>query len=76
MEAIYIRYNKAVLMRRLDKRSESDKNANYKSLISQYYDRDPQLSDIKFEIKSITPEIDILEELNEFEKKIDSLIKT
>ncbi len=63
-------------MRRLEKRPESDKNANYKNLISQYYDRDPHLNDVKNQIKSITPEISILEELNEFEKKIDSLIKT
>ena len=63
-------------MRRPDKRSDYDKNANYKNLITQYYDRDPHLSDVKNQIKTITPDIEILEELNEFEKKIDSLIKT
>jgi hypothetical protein len=52
----YLGYNIST-MRRLDKRSETDKNANYKSLISQYYDRDPHLSDVKYQIKSITPEI-------------------
>lgn len=63
-------------MRKTEKRTETDKNANYKSLISQYYDRDPHLSDVKAQIKTITPEIDVLDELNEFEKKIDGLIKT
>ena len=63
-------------MRKNDKRNESDKSSNYKNLIAQYYDRDPHLTDVKTEIKSITPEIDILDELNEFERKIDALIKT
>ena len=58
------------------KKNESDKTTNYKNIIAQYYERDPHLSDIKAEIKSITPEIDILDELNDFEKKIDALIKT
>lgn len=44
-------------MRRGDKRPESDKNANYKNLLAQYYDRDPHLSDVKEQIRSITPEI-------------------
>lgn len=60
----------------MEKRTETDKNANYKNLISQYYDRDPHLGDIKGQIRSITPEVDVLDELNEFEKKIDGLIKT
>lgn len=34
-------------MRKGEKRSESDKNTNYKNLIAQYYERDPHLSDIK-----------------------------
>ena len=63
-------------MRKNDKRNESDKSSNYKNLIAQYYDLDPLLPDVKTEIKSITPEIDILDELNEFERKIDALIKT
>lgn len=63
-------------MRRVEKRPETDKNANYKNLIGQYYDRDPHLADVKQQLKSITPEILILDELNDFEKKIDSLIKT
>lgn len=53
-------------MRKNDKRNQSDKSSNYKNLIAQYYDRDPHLTDVKAEIKSITPEIDILDELNEF----------
>lgn len=63
-------------MRRSDKRGDYDKNANYKNIITQYYDRDPHLSDVKSEIKTITPDIEVLEELTEFEKKIDALIKT
>ena len=65
-----------LIMRKTEKRPEPDKNANYKNLISQYYDRDPHLSDVKDQLRAITPEIDILDELNDFEKKIDSLIKT
>lgn len=34
-------------MRRGEKRAESDKNSNYKTLITQFYDRDPHLSDVK-----------------------------
>jgi hypothetical protein len=44
-------------MRRSEKRSDPDKNANYKNLIVQFYDRDTHLQDVKEEIKSITPEI-------------------
>ncbi len=55
---------------------ESDKNTNYKSVITQYYEKDNYLSDVRDQVKLITPEIEILGELNEFEKKIDSLIKT
>ena len=51
-------------MRRGDKKTDYDKNVNYKSLITQYYDRDPHLSDVKPEIKSITPDTDVLEELS------------
>lgn len=34
---------------------EESKNINYKNLIAQYYDRDPQLNDIHEEIYQITP---------------------
>jgi hypothetical protein len=34
-------------MRRTEKKHEADKNANYKNLIAQYYDRDSHLSDVK-----------------------------
>lgn len=63
-------------MKKGEKRPEVDKNANYKNLIAQYYEKDNHLSDVRDEIRSITPEIEILDELNEFEKKIDNLIKT
>lgn len=63
-------------MRRGEKRGEGDRHANYKNLISQYYERDAQLSDVRAEVRAVTPEIDILEELNDFERKIDTLIKT
>jgi hypothetical protein len=55
-------------MRRAEKKQEYDKNANYKNIITQYYDRDPQLGDIKPQIRAITPEVDILDELNDFER--------
>ena len=51
-------------MRRTEKRSDYDKNANYKGLIAQYYDRDPHLTDVKQEVQKITPDVQILEELN------------
>lgn len=64
------------MMKKGQKKNENDKVTNYKNIIAQYYQRDPHLSDIKQEINNITPEIQILDQLNEFEKKIDALIKT
>jgi hypothetical protein len=48
-------------MKKGEKKPESDKNTNYKSLITQYYEKDNHLSDVKEEIKTITPEIEILD---------------
>lgn len=63
-------------MKKGEKKPESDKNTNYKSLITQFYEKDNHLADVRDQVKPITPEIDILDELNDFEKKIDALIKT
>jgi len=61
-------------MRRGERKAE-EKNINYKNLISQYYDKDHHLNDVKPIVRTVTPEIEIMNELNEFEKKIDTLIK-
>lgn len=37
------------------KRADNEKNINYKNLITQYYDKDPQLSDASHLIRPITP---------------------
>lgn len=42
-------------VRKDQKRSEIEKNVNYKNLINQYYSRDPQLQDIKEKIKVDAP---------------------
>lgn len=63
-------------MKKGERKPDSDKTTNYKNLLTQYYDKDNHLSDVREEVRAITPEIDILDELNEFEKKIDALIKT
>jgi hypothetical protein len=63
-------------MKKGERKPEVDKNTNYKSLLTQYYDKDNHLSDVRQEIRSVTPEIDILDELTDFERKIDALIKT
>ena len=44
-------------MRRSEKKGEYDKNANYKNLLTQYYDRDPHLNDVKSQVRAITPDI-------------------
>ena len=61
-------------MRRSEKKAE-EKVHNYKALIAQYYEHDPLLQDVKTEVAAISPDIEILTELNKFEQKIDSLIK-
>ena len=48
-------------MKRSDKKPDPDKSINYKNLISQYYDRDPLLSDLKQQLTPIAPDINILE---------------
>ena len=63
-------------MRRPEKKGESEKHANYKNLITQYYNKDPFLSDQAGSLRKDFPEIEILETLNNFEKKLDALIKT
>lgn len=63
-------------MKKGERKPDSDKTSNYKNLLTQYYDKDNHLSDVRDQVRAITPEIDILDELNEFEKKIDALIKT
>lgn len=63
-------------MKKGEKKPEGDKNANYKSLITQYYEKDNHLADLRPQLRTTTPEIDILDELNDFERKIDALIKT
>ncbi len=44
-------------MRKTQKKSELERNANYKNLIAQYYDKDPQLTDNVEKLKPIFPEI-------------------
>jgi hypothetical protein len=63
-------------MKKAERKPDSDKSTNYKNLLAQYYDKDNHLSDVRDQVRTITPEIDILDELNDFEKKIDALIKT
>lgn len=63
-------------MKKGERKPDSDKTTNYKNLLTQYYDKDNHLSDVRDQVRAITPEIDILDELNDFEKKIDALIKT
>ena len=62
-------------LRKDQKKSEIEKNINYKNLITQYYNRDSQLKDVKEKLKVDAPEIQILETLNSFDKKLDNLIK-
>jgi hypothetical protein len=63
-------------MKKGERKPDIDKNTNYKNLLTQYYDKDNHLSDVRDQLRSITPEIDILDELADFERKIDALIKT
>lgn len=63
-------------MKKGERKPETEKSTNYKNLLTQYYDKDNHLSDVRQEVRTITPEIDILDELTEFEHKIDALIKT
>lgn len=43
--------------KRTDKKSDIDKNINYKNLISQYYEKDPQLRDVSDKLVTDFPEI-------------------
>lgn len=56
-------------------RGDSERSSNYKALLTQYYDRDPQLRDVYGQINSITPEIELLDDLTAFDRQIDALIK-
>lgn len=44
-------------LRKDQKKSEIEKNINYKNLITQYYNRDSQLKDVKEKLKVDAPEI-------------------
>lgn len=43
--------------RRADKKLDTDKNINYKNMITQYYDKDSHLMDISTSLKKDFPEI-------------------
>ena len=44
-------------MRRLEKKGDIEKHTNYKNLITQFYNKDPLLSDTNNELKRDFPEI-------------------
>lgn len=48
-------------MKKGERKPESDKTTNYKNLLTQYYDKDNHLSDVRDQVRAITPEIDILD---------------
>lgn len=54
---------------------ETEKYVNYKNLIASFYDHGTEKHDIEFILRQITPDVDILNHLIDFEKTIDSLIK-
>lgn len=44
-------------MKKVEKKGESEKHTNYKNLITQYYNKDPMLSDAIPAIEKSLPEI-------------------
>lgn len=48
-------------MKKGERKPDSEKAANYKNLLTQYYDKDNQLSDVRDEVRKVTPDIDILD---------------